>query len=77
MINNILIVEDDTFQQKMISKMLSTLTLAKITTASNGQEALCKLDNIDAPELILCDLSMPSMDGIEFLRIISRRFQHL
>lgn len=73
MINNILIVEDDTFQQKMISKMLSTLTLAKITTASNGQEALCKLDNIDEPELILCDLSMPSMDGIEFLRIIAKR----
>ncbi|WP_019027609.1 EAL domain-containing response regulator [Colwellia piezophila] len=73
MLNNILIVEDDLFQQKLIAKMLSTLTLAKITTASNGQEALSKLDKIDEPELILCDLNMPGMDGIEFLRIIAKR----
>jgi len=73
MLNNILIVEDDTFQQKLISKMLSTLTLAKITTASNGQEALSKLDKIAEPELILCDLNMPGMDGVEFLRIIASR----
>ena len=73
MLNNILIVEDDLFQQKLISKMLSTLTLAKITTASNGQEALSKLDEIDEPELILCDLNMPGMDGVKFLRIIAKR----
>jgi len=73
MLNNILIVEDDLFQQKLISKMLSTLTLAKITTASNGQEALSKLDEIAEPELILCDLNMPGMDGVEFLRIIASR----
>jgi len=72
-LNNILIVEDDIFQQKLISKMLSTLTSAKITTAANGQEALSKLEDIAEPELILCDLNMPSMDGVEFLRIIANR----
>jgi len=73
MLNNVLIVEDDIFQQKLISKMLSTLTLAKITTATNGQEALTKLEDIDEPELILCDLNMPGMGGVEFLRIIANR----
>ncbi|ALO35196.1 hypothetical protein CMT41_11035 [Colwellia sp. MT41] len=73
MLNNILIVEDDFFQQKLISKILSTLTSAKITTAANGQEALSKLDKIAEPELILCDLNMPGMDGVEFLRIIAQR----
>jgi len=53
--------------------MLSTLTLAKITTATNGQEALYKLDDIDEPELILCDLNMPGMDGVELLKIIAKR----
>jgi EAL domain-containing protein (putative c-di-GMP-specific phosphodiesterase class I)/DNA-binding NarL/FixJ family response regulator len=70
-ISRILIIDDDLFQLKLLEKMLSKLTKAQITVASNGQEALTKLNVIVKPDLILCDLNMPEMDGIEFLRIIS------
>lgn len=72
-IKTILIIEDDLFQLKLLVKMLSKITKAKISVASNGQEALTSLNKLVAPDLILCDLSMPEMDGIEFLRIISTR----
>lgn len=71
-INNILIIEDDLFQLKLMMKMLAKITSATIHSASNGQQALDKLCSINTPDLILCDLSMPEMDGVEFLRIIAK-----
>ena len=63
---NILIVEDD----KTLSEAYR-LILAKekhtVKTASNGKEALKQLKDFQ-PEIILLDLLMPEMDGIEFLK---------
>lgn len=39
-----------------------------IVEAKNGQEALDKLKGANKIDLILCDVNMPVMDGIEFLR---------
>ncbi|MBN2403583.1 MAG: response regulator [Spirochaetes bacterium] len=40
----------------------------EVVEAKNGQEALDKLKGTDKIDLILCDVNMPIMDGIEFLR---------
>ncbi len=41
--------------------------------AENGQEALKQMQKV-APEIILCDINMPEMSGLEFLKTIQEKF---
>ncbi|RCU52467.1 EAL domain-containing protein [Corallincola holothuriorum] len=71
--SSILIIEDDQFQRSLLVRMASNLFSGRISVAGNGKEALAMLDAIDDPSLILCDLNMPEMDGVEFLRTLAQR----
>ena len=66
---NVLIVDDSSSMRKIIWKILQLLgfELGECLEASNGQEALDILEGkwID---LILADVNMPVMDGVEFIR---------
>jgi two-component system response regulator len=62
----ILIVEDEKDLRDVYQLVLSSLDY-DVDTAINGQEALQKIHE-RAPTLILLDLFMPVMGGIEFLR---------
>jgi two-component system chemotaxis response regulator CheY len=44
-----------------------------IIEATDGLDALEKLDAADAVSLIVCDVNMPRMSGIEFVENLSRR----
>ncbi len=71
----IMIVDDAAMMRFVIKKMLSkdpNLDLAGF--ASNGKEALDQLDEVQ-PDLILLDLEMPEMGGLEFLRHVRLRSQ--
>jgi CheY-like chemotaxis protein len=69
---NILVVEDNTVQREAMAEFLEALSY-RVSTATNGFEALAQLDGPDTDtDLILLDLSMPVMDGEEFLRRKSR-----
>lgn len=63
---HILIVEDDEMLREM---MLQHLELADhlVTAASNGEEGLEKARNV-RPDLILMDITMPVLDGLEAIR---------
>lgn len=67
---HVLIVEDDTFQRSIIAEMLRAIGLNTISEASNGAEALTIIrDEVPKKvDLIISDLKMPEMDGMEFLR---------
>ncbi|MBX3616853.1 MAG: EAL domain-containing response regulator [Nitrosomonas sp.] len=70
----ILILDDDTFMLKLLTRMLAKLGYSTVTTCDNGSDALIKIDQADTrPELILLDLNMPDMDGIEFVRYLVDR----
>ncbi|TGK55561.1 EAL domain-containing protein [Leptospira kanakyensis] len=67
-----LVIEDDDFQREIIVDILGRLGAMKVTEARTGTEALNYL-NDEKPnsiDIILCDLNMPEMDGMEFLRHI-------
>ena len=64
-----LIVDDSSVMRKIVERSLrqAGLQLGEVKEASNGAEALALL--ADSPvELIMCDINMPVMDGLEFVR---------
>ena len=67
----VLIVDDSTVMRKIVERSLrqAGLELAEVREASNGAEALAEVQNNNL-DLILSDINMPSMDGIEFLRAL-------
>ncbi|MDJ0619301.1 MAG: CHASE2 domain-containing protein [Calothrix sp. MO_192.B10] len=67
-IPKILIVDDRAANTELVSKMLTAIGFSCFE-ASNGQEGLDKLAEIQ-PDLIITDLSMPLMDGLEMIKRI-------
>jgi len=68
----ILLVEDDTIDAIAIEKAFHHLHIKnKLVHVTNGEEALDYLQNKDnnKPQIILLDLNMPRMGGIEFMKI--------
>ena len=65
----ILLVDDEAHIRKYVGLILKHLGATHILEARNGVEALA-LFPIEHPELVLLDVNMPIMDGIETLRKI-------
>jgi CheY-like chemotaxis protein len=61
----ILVVDDDTAMRQTIVELLQEEGYT-VTSASNGAEALARLEEGAEPSLILLDLTMPIMDGWSF-----------
>ena len=68
----ILLIEDDAIEVMKLKRTISSKGLDHtIVEANNGEEALEILRKKDAlPDIILLDLNMPKMNGIEFLSIL-------
>lgn len=69
----ILLVEDDTVDVMTVKRALKDLNIKnQLVSAANGEEALEYLNNSsnNKPCIILLDLNMPKMNGIEFLTIV-------
>ncbi|MES2296026.1 MAG: EAL domain-containing response regulator [Pseudomonadota bacterium] len=64
----ILVLDDDVFILEMLRDMLSGLGRFDITVETDGKRALHALCGAQGPDLLICDLAMPDMDGVEFLR---------
>lgn len=70
----ILILDDDPFILKLLTRMLANLGFSSVDCSEDGTNALKLLDNVTTrPNLILLDLNMPGMDGIEFVRHLVER----
>jgi len=64
-----LIVDDSSVMRKIVERSLrqAGIDLSHVIEAGNGVEALGLLDS-NTVDLILCDINMPVMDGLELVR---------
>src|SRR3984957_4380210 len=67
-----LIVDDSSVMRKIVERSLrqAGLDLKLVLEAGNGAEALATLQG-NSVDLILCDINMPVMDGLEFVKQLS------
>lgn len=73
---DLLVIDDDEIIWILIKDMLQELGLVEnLTTFSDGETALdylAGLDALQAPPLIMLDLNLPYLNGLEFLSIYER-----
>ncbi len=69
-----LVVDDDRDQRHLLTRTLSGMGTARVIEAPSGHEALAVLDRAgQAVDIVVTDLQMPGMDGMELLRRIGER----
>ena len=72
--HSFLVVDDEAFIRSLLVRMLKDMGASKVTTAANGVEALAHVSSADPPpDVILADLSMPEMGGVELMRQLAGR----
>lgn len=73
----VLVLDDEPFILKLMARMLANMGFAQVSTCGAASAALALIDASETvPDLILCDLNMPEMDGIEFLRkLVEHRYE--
>ena len=65
---SVMVVEDHGFQRRMALRLLSELNVFEASEAADGASALRQLQDRAAPvDVVMVDLDMPGMDGIEFI----------
>ena len=64
----VLLLDDDAFMLELLADMIAELGPHHVVRETDGRRALIEL-RLRPPELVICDLSMPVMDGIDFLRL--------
>lgn len=69
---NIAIVEDDINMRKSLEIALGEYEELKIKSYKNALDALKKLDS--QTDLIITDINMPGMDGLEFIKELNGKF---
>ncbi len=70
----VLVVDDDAFSREVMQEMLAAEGVIDIQMADNGRSALRALETMSTPpDLLICDVFMPDMDGIEFMSELAHR----
>ena len=69
---NVLLVEDDEITNFISTNVLKGLGIKNVKAVENGLQACSYLEE-NCPDLIFLDISMPVMDGFEFLENIEKK----
>lgn len=67
----VMLLDDDTFMLELMHGMLDEIGTFDVLRETCARRALHALP-VDSPDLLVCDLSLPEMDGIEFMQAAAR-----
>ncbi len=73
----VLVLDDEPFMLRLTERMLRQLGVEQLSCFESAYQALYEMDqSARLPDLILLDLNMPDLDGVEFLRqLVERNFE--
>jgi len=71
MATRILVVDDSAIERQLLEATLGKNPTYHLVGAESGKDALAKM-KLSAPDLVITDLRMPEMDGLELIRIVRR-----
>ena len=75
-VKRVVVIDDSAYVRKVVTQMLSRSPFLEVVgTARNGKDALEKVEQLN-PDVCTCDLIMPEMNGVEFVREQMKR-RHL
>lgn len=66
---SVLVVDDESFTRKVLARLLSDLGFRTVREAADGVGALEEV-RLHRPDVVLCDVEMKPLDGLEFLRAL-------
>jgi CheY-like chemotaxis protein len=66
-----LVVDDEAFSQRFVTRVLATLGITQVTLAENGIKAIEAMQVSDSKlDIVISDIEMPEMNGFELVRKI-------
>lgn len=65
----VLVVDDSRAIRRIIGEIMKQLGF-EVSEAGNGLEALQRLDELGAPDIVLVDWNMPEMNGLDFIKAV-------
>ena len=65
---SVLVVEDQTFVRELLVRLLTSLSVAKVSSARSSEDALATLEQDPSlANVILVDFELPGMNGVRFI----------
>ena len=75
-LNSIVLSDDESIQRDTLSTIIQRYVSADIRLCSNGRDALSLIEE-ELPDLLITDIRMPVMDGMELIKEVSSRYPSL
>lgn len=70
---HVLLVDDDVFLLELMVELLASIGVTSVQVAHSGLEGLANYrKSKPTPNVVVCDLCMPHLDGMEFLRQLAK-----
>lgn len=65
---SVMVVEDQSFVRDLLSRLLTSLSIPKVTSARSAEDALADLESDPgAANVVIVDFELPGMNGVRFI----------